>query len=191
MNKNALHSLNVQVGPSGRAMAQPMDSSLVDLVYEHLTMERNASAQYFAISLWFAERELKGFSSFFKKESLAEQEHAYTFANYLIARGQTVILQDLPAPKQDFASVEEIFAVSFQMESDVTTSLHQLYAIAERDSDMRTTVFLDPTIENQTSSEDDFAYLLGKVRLANNHPSALFIIDEELNINGIRPQQLK
>ena len=31
--------------------------------------------------------------------------------------------------------------------------------------------------------EDDMAYLLGKVKFANNDPSALFIIDNELKIN--------
>ena len=31
-------------------------------------------------------------------------------------------------------SEEEIFSAAFQMEADVTTSLHQLYAISERDS---------------------------------------------------------
>ena len=67
------------------------------------------------------------------------------------------------------------------MESEVTASLHNLYSIAERSSDMRTTVFLDPVIENQTKAEDEFAYLLGKVRFADNQPSALLILDSELN----------
>ena len=69
------------------------------------------------------------------------------------------------------------------MEADVTTSLHQLYAIAERDSDFRTTVFLDPVLEGQTSSEDEFAYLLGRVKFANNQPSAILIIDGEFELN--------
>ena len=71
-------------------------------------------------------------------------------------------------------------AVSFQMESDVTTSLHQLYSMAERSTDTRTTVFLDPTIDAQVKSEDEFAYLLGRVRFAQNQPAALLIIDNEL-----------
>ena len=55
--------------------------------------------------------------------------------------------------------------------------------MAERSNDTRTTVFLDPVIDEQIKSEDDMAYLLGKVKFANNDPSALFIIDNELNIN--------
>ncbi len=174
-------SLKISTGPSGRAIAEPIESDLLDGLYQHLTMERQASAHYFAVSLWFAERELRGFSKFFRQECLNEHEHAEKFAEYLIARGQTVVLHDLPAPNQNWTSVEDIMKVSFQMESDVTTSLQQLYSVAERSSDVRTTVFLDPTVESQLSSEDEFAYLLGRVKFANNEPSALLIIDGELS----------
>ncbi len=175
-------SLKVAIGPTGRAMAEAMPAELVESLHQHLTMERSASAQYFGFNIWFAERELRGFSKFFKKESENEQVHASEFADYLIARGQSVNLEELAAPKQDWSSIEDIFIAAFQMESDVTTSLHQLYAIAERHSDFRSTVFLDPVIQGQTNSEDEFAYLLGKVKFANNQPSALLIIDSELNV---------
>jgi ferritin len=80
----------VNLGPSGRAVAQPMDLGLLDNFYEHLTMERYANVQYFSIYLWFQERDLDGFASHFLSESQGEMEHAYKFANYFIARGQTV-----------------------------------------------------------------------------------------------------
>ena len=80
----------VNLGPSGRAVAQPMDVSLLDNFYEHLTMERYANVQYFSIYLWFLERDLDGFASYFFKESQGEMDHAKKFADYLVSRGQTV-----------------------------------------------------------------------------------------------------
>ena len=41
----------VNLGPSGGAVAQPMDVGLLDNFYEHLTMERYANVQYFSISV--------------------------------------------------------------------------------------------------------------------------------------------
>ena len=93
-------------GPAGRAMAQPMEEALLDALQEHLTMERRASTAYWAIALWFAERELRGFAHYFKQESQAEQGHAALFADYLLARGQTVRLGDVPRPRQDWNDVE-------------------------------------------------------------------------------------
>ena len=137
----------INLGPSGRAVAQPMDVDLLDNFYEHLTMERYANVQYFSIYLWFQERDLDGFASYFLSESQGEMEHAYKFADYFIARGQTVKLEELPAPIQTWDSIEELISFSFNMEADLTSSLQQLYAIAERTSDTRSSVFLDPIVE--------------------------------------------
>ncbi|KGG12391.1 MULTISPECIES: ferritin [Prochlorococcus] len=180
MNDIATKTLSINSGPSGRAMAQPMETSLVEALYQHLSMERNASAQYFAISLWFAEREFRGFSHFFKHEGLAEHEHASNFANYLIARGQSVQLNEVIAPIQKWNSIYDVISHAFQMEAEVTTSLHQIYSMSERALDTRTNVFLDPIIDSQTNSEDEFAYILGKVKFADEQPSAILIIDNEL-----------
>ena len=171
-------------------MAQPMDGALLDGLQDHLNMERAASAAYFAMAIWSAERELKGFAHFLKSESRAEQEHAGRFADYLIARGQTVDLQDIAAPKQDWVSVEEIMAASFQMETDVTSSLQQLYIQSERVSDVRTTTFLDEVLVGQVASEHEFAHLLGRVRFAQGQPAAVLLIDQELSNGNHEPASL-
>ena len=50
MNENNLKTKKfINFGPSGRAVAQPMDNSLLDNFFEHLTMERYANVQYFSI----------------------------------------------------------------------------------------------------------------------------------------------
>ena len=172
-------------------MAESMDDELLKAIQQHLNMERQAHTEYFAAAIWFAERELPGFARFFREESQGEHTHAAKFGEYLIARGQTVELHQIESPRQSWATPEEVMATSFLMESDVTTSLHQLYAMAERSSDMRTTVFLDPMIEDQTQSENEFAYLLGRVKFAANQPSALLIIDNELNEGTHQPAALQ
>ena len=68
------------------------------------------------------------------------------------------------------------------MESDLTASLQQIYSISDRSSDTRTNVFLDPVVEAQIKSEDEFAHILGKVKFANNQASAILLIDNELKI---------
>ena len=170
----------VNLGPSGRAVAQPMDAGLIDNFFEHLTMERYANVQYFSIYLWFQERDLDGFASYFLRESKGEMEHAQKFADYLIVRGQNVQIKELQAPVQTWDSIEELVSYSFNMEADLTSSLQQLYSISERISDTRSNVFLDPIVEAQTKSEDEFANILGKVKFASNQPSAILLIDNDL-----------
>ena len=182
MSKSTLNQKSkIHFGPSGRAVSQEIDNDLLDNILQHLTMERNANVQYFSMSLWFQERELNGFSSFFLKESKDELEHAYKFTDYLIARGQNVDLHSLAKPLQKWASIQDLIAYAFNMEADLTISLQQLYAISERSSDIRTNVFLDPIVESQIKSEDEFAHILGKVKFSNENPSAILIVDEYLS----------
>ena len=182
MSENSLKtSLKVKFGLSGRAIAKDIDKDLLENLYHHLTMERMANVQYYAMSLWFQERDLNGFSSFFLNESKDEMDHAYRFSDYLIARGQKVELYDLEKPEQDWQGIEELITFAFSMEADLTTSLHQLYSIAERSFDSRTSVFLDPIMEAQIKSEDEFAHILGQVRFSVGQPSALLLINNELS----------
>ncbi len=182
MSKSTLNQKSkIHFGPSGRAVSQDIDNDLLENILQHLTMERNANVQYFSMSLWFQERELNGFSSFFLKESKDELEHAYKFTDYLIARGQSVDLHVLSKPVQEWESIQDLIAYAFNMEADLTISLQQLYAISERTSDIRTNVFLDPIVESQIKSEDEFAHILGKVKFSGENPSAILIVDEYLS----------
>ena len=151
---------SIQTGPSGRAIAETIDPDLLNAIQEHLNMERQAHASYFAASIWFAERTLKGFSSYFREESSSEHRHAAKFAEYIIARGQSVELKAVEAPYQSWTSPADVMASAFQMEVDVTASLQQLYSMAERVSDTRTTVFLDPMVEMQTQSRLSLVMIL-------------------------------
>ena len=188
----ATTSLNtVLVGPSGRSLAEPIARDLLNGLQHHPNMEGQAHANYFAAAVWFAERELRGFARYFREESQSENWHAAQFAEYLIARGQSVDLQPLEAPNQVWDSPEDVFATSFLMEADITASLHQLYALGEHASDVRTTVFLDPMVDQQTQAENEFAYLLGRVRFAGDDKSALLIIDNELYQGQHQPAALK
>ena len=183
--------LTIATGPSGRAMAETMTQEMVDQLQAHLNMERQSSAAYFAAAIWFAERELTGFAEYLRNEGKQEQEHAAKFADYLISRGQTVELDTIEAPRQTWPDPEEVMANVFRMEADVTSSVLLLYSIAERASDQRTTVFLDPVVDDQRVSEHEAAYLLGRVKYANNERAAMMIIDTELREDEAKPAKLQ
>jgi ferritin len=183
--------LTIATGPSGRAMAETMTQEMVDQLQAHLNMERQSSAAYFAAAIWFAERELTGFAEYLRNEGKQEQEHAAKFADYLISRGQTVELDTIEAPRQSWPDPEEVMANIFRMEADVTSSVLLLYSIAERATDQRTTVFLDPVVDDQRISEHEAAYLLGRVKYANNERAAMMMIDAELREGEAKPAKLE
>lgn len=98
----------------GRPVAQPMQEVLLEALQQHLAMELNASSAYWALAVWFAERDLRGFSRTFKAESDQERNHAGLFADYLIARGQPVVLGGINAPKQVWNDIEDVLLSVFR-----------------------------------------------------------------------------
>ena len=183
--------ITVPTGPAGRAMAEPMSAELLDLMEAHFNLERQSAADYFAAAIWFAERELVGFAEHLRDESKQEQEHAAKFADYLISRGQSPVLDTIEPPRQQRTDVEQVIANIFRMEADVTASVLQLYGTAEKDIDRRTTVFLDPIVDGQRLSEHQAAYLLGRVKFAAGNPAAVMIIDAELREGEAEPAKLE
>jgi ferritin len=93
-------------------------------------------------------------------------------------------------PRQHWSGAEELFSAVFQMEAEVTSSLQQLYAMAERAGDVRTTVFLDPIVQGQIDSENEAAHLLGRIRFAQANPAAMLVIDGELSEGKHAPESL-
>ena len=183
--------VQLPVGPSGRAMAEPMDPALLEGLQAHFNMERQAHAIYFGAAIWMGERELRGFSKHFNDEAKAEQEHAAKVADYLIARAQTPVLHDLEAPDQSWESVLDVMSTAFLTERDVTTSLQQLLMAAERVGDTRTSVFLEPMVEGQIKAEHEAAHLLGRTKFADGQAAAVLIIDNELREGVSQPAQLQ
>ena len=157
---NSISASSIACGPSGRAIAEAIDSDLLNAIQATSTWKGKPMPPISLQQSGLLKRELRGFSRFFRDESNSEHEHAAKFAEYIIARGQSVALQGVDAPLQSWASPEDVMATAFQMEVDVTASLQQLYSMAERVNDTRTTVFLDPMVEMQTQSEHEFAHLL-------------------------------
>ena len=183
--------VQLPVGPSGRAMAEPMDPALLEGLQAHFNMERQAHAIYFGAAIWMGERELRGFSKHFNDEAKAEQEHAAKVADYLIARAQTPELHALEAPDQSWESVLDVMSTAFLTERDVTTSLQQLLMAAERVGDTRTSVFLEPMVEGQIKAEHEAAHLLGRTKFADGQAAAVLIIDNELREGVSQPAQLQ
>ena len=101
------------------------------------------------------------------------------------------MLDTLEPCRTEWTNVEHVIATVFRMEADVTASVLQLYKTAEEDVDRRTTVFLDPIVDDQRLSEHEAAYLLGRVKFAAGNPAAVMIIDAELREGEAEPAKLE
>ena len=140
----------VTTGPAGRAMAQPLEPDLLAGLQHHLTMERQASAAYWALALWFAERELRGFAKFLQQEAVDEQHHAGLFADYLQGCSSIVIRDPYIRAFHQVRNLVEFL----RMVNEITPVGDEVSVHLITGSDQET---LEKQVENLGQVQDSFA----------------------------------
>lgn len=158
-----------------------MNSDLLNGLNEHLKLEFRASHEYLAMSIWLAEHDLPGFSTWMRKQSSDELLHAQRIIDHLVERDQKVSLPAIDAPQASWASAEAVCEHVLKNEQEVTASINTLYAAAEKTKDRPATVMLQWFVTEQMEEEAAARAVLGRIRLAGNSGVGLLMIDQELS----------
>lgn len=157
-----------------------MQEDLEKAFNAQVSMELASSLAYLQMSAYFAERNLSGMSSWMRSQSAEEHEHAYRFLDFILERGNTVSIEDLPAPRSDFTGPGEVFATALEQEQNVTRAIHDLYRLAGDLGDLASFPFLQAFIAEQNEEEAMVEAILDRLRLAGEDSSALLLLDHEL-----------
>jgi ferritin len=158
-----------------------MNSDLLTGLNEHLKLEFRASHEYLAMAIWLSEHDLPGFSKWMRQQSADELMHAQRIIDHLIERDQKVTLPAIDAPPTTWKGAEALCAHVMKNEQEVTASINNLYAMAEKAKDRPATVMLQWFVTEQMEEEAAARALLGRIRLAGNSGVGLLMIDQELS----------
>jgi ferritin len=91
-----------------------------------------------------------------------------------------VKLPSIAAPHMDWKSAEALCTHVMKNEQDVTASINDLYASAEKAKDRPATIMLQWFVNEQMEEEAAARALVGRIRLAGNTGVGLLMIDQEL-----------
>jgi ferritin len=158
-----------------------MNSDLLNGLNEHLKLEFRASHEYLAMAIWLAEHDLPGFSKWMRQQSTDELLHAQRIIDHLVERDQRVILPAIDAPPTGWKAAEALCTHVLKNEQEVTASINNLYAMAEKAKDRPATVMLQWFVTEQMEEEAAARALLGRIRLAGSSGVGLLMIDQELS----------
>ena len=157
-----------------------MTTDLLKGLNEHLALEFRAAHEYLAMSIWLAEHDLPGFAKWMAQQSADERLHAQRIIDHLVERDQKVKLPPISAPQMDWKSAEALCAHVMKNEQEVTSSINDLCAAAEKAKDRPAIVMLQWFVNEQMEEEAAARALLGRIRLAGNTGVGLLMIDQEL-----------
>jgi ferritin len=162
-----------------------MNSDLLNGLNEHLKLEFRASHEYLAMAIWLSEHDLPGFSKWMRKQSSDELMHAQRIIDHLVERDQKVVLPAVGAPPTGWPSAEALCDHVLKNEQEVTSSINNLYAMAEKTKDRPATVMLQWFVTEQMEEEAAARAVLGRIRLAGGSGVGLLMIDQELSTGRV------
>lgn len=157
-----------------------MNEKLVKAMNDQINKEMFSAYLYLAMASYFEGESLDGFAHWMKIQASEELSHAMKFYNFIGERGQTVELQAIAKPDSTFSSVEDVFTKTLAHEKFITKSINDLYAMAQKDNDNASVIFLDWFVTEQVEEEKNPSDILGKLKYVGKGGNGILMLDKEL-----------
>ena len=135
---------------------------------------------YLAMSAYFDEIGLYGFSNWTKVQAREEVDHGMILFDYIIERDGTVKLTQIEAPDKDFQNPLQVFEKILDHEKYVTESINCVASMSEDECDLATRHFINWYISEQVEEEANARDVITKLKMFGDEKSSLFHLDQEL-----------
>lgn len=157
-----------------------MNEKLEKAFCVQINKELYSAYLYLAMQAYFKEINLDGFANWMYVQVQEELAHAMGMYNYVFERGGKVELMSIEKPEYSFSSPLNVFEEVLKHEKYVTSLINDLAFVAEEVRDRAAMSLLDWYIKEQVEEEANVSNVLGNLKLAQNDPRALLLLDREL-----------
>jgi ferritin len=157
-----------------------MSEKLAEAFSRQVTMELSSSVAYLQMSAWFDSIDLPGMASWMRIQSEEERQHALRFMDFVLDRGNKLVIGERPKPKSEFESPKGLFEAALAQEQSTTNSIRDLYLKASEEKDVESYPLLDWFLTEQVEEESTVQKILGQLGHAGSDGSALLMLDREL-----------
>ncbi|GKS66695.1 ferritin [Nitrosarchaeum sp.] len=157
-----------------------ISKNMQNALNNQISLEANASNIYLSMASWCEVIGYEGAASFFYAQSDEERTHMLKIVHYLNNMGIAATIPATKLPSSDFKSLESILKMALKNEQVVTSAIHKLVEIAQKDKDHSTYVFLEWFVNEQVQEETKFETLIQKFELIGRDKLAINEIDKIL-----------
>jgi len=157
-----------------------MDRKMEDALNKQINMEYYSAYLYFSMSAYFESINLKGFAGWMRVQGMEELTHTKRFYDFMIARGSRVILTEIAAPPTEWDSPLTAFEDALKHEQLVTSRINSHVDLSLELKDHATNSFLQWFVTEQVEEESSVDEVIQSLKLNENNPGGLFLIDKDL-----------
>jgi len=148
---------------------------------EQLNAELYSSYLYLSMSSYFKSVNLEGFANWMDVQAREELMHAMKFYNFILQRGEKIVLKAVEAPPTDWNSSLNVFENVLKHEQKVTGLINQLVGLALAENDHATNIFLQWFVTEQIEEEESAGYVVQQLKFMDGAKGGLFMMDRELS----------
>jgi len=157
-----------------------LSKKMQDAINEQINKELYSAYLYLSMGAWAEAQNLPGFAHWMRVQFKEETAHAQKFFDYVVDRGGRVTLKAIDSPEAEFKSPLAMFEKVLAHEQLVTGLIHNLYALAVKESDYPSQVLLQWYINEQVEEEKHATYIVGTLKAIGEKGQALVMMDREL-----------
>ena len=154
-----------------------ISNKLQDALNAQIVSEIYSANLYLSMSFYFEKEGFDGFSTWMKKQSAEEMDHAYQMASYLIKRGGKAVINQIAAVRQTWSSPLEAFEDAYKHECHISKLIDNLLKEAQEEGDNATQDFLWTFVREQVEEEATASGIVDRIKKMGD--SAIFNLDEQ------------
>lgn len=157
-----------------------LNKEVTSALNEQLNREFYSAYMYLGISAWYEERNLSGFANWFRVQAQEERDHAMLIFDYLIKNNEVIDLKSIHNVDEVFAQLDQPLKAALKHEYFITSSINDIYELAQQQKDYRTSVFLEFFIREQVEEESNAEGLVNQFAFLEDDLHAVYLLDQKL-----------
>ncbi|PBO84655.1 MAG: ferritin [Thaumarchaeota archaeon] len=156
---------------------------------DQVALEASASNNYLAMASWCEVTGYQGAANYFYAQSDEERTHLLKVVHYLNALGAVATIPAIKSPASSYKSLEGLIKTALKNEQTVTTAIHKMVEIAQKEKDHSTYAFLEWFVNEQVQEETKFETILQKFDLLGRDKLGINEIDKFLAVKASAPSE--
>lgn len=157
-----------------------ISKKMQEAINAQINAEMWSAYLYLAMSMDATDKGLKGVANWFRKQYEEEMEHAFKFVGYLNDQMARVELKPIAEVPTQWESPLHMFEETLKHEKVVTGLINDLYALATKEKDYATTIFMQWYVTEQIEEEANAQEIIDALKCIGEDNAAFFMFDKEL-----------
>ena len=158
-----------------------MNEELLNLFNLQINREFYTSYLYYAMSTYFDEIMMKGFSMYMKHQASFELEIAQKMYDYLILRDEKLSFLKIDEPSIDWLDVSDIFLNVLSNEQNLSDEIKKLYNKAKNFEDIGVMEFISKILSEKTKTLSNARKIVFRMKNSNVSSTTLELMDSYIN----------